>query len=585
MMVGDQMTEPEPGPTTALVLLVAAVVLCPYFTITLSFRNALMVQAALVTALILLIGVLPTLASRRAPRLRQVPVVARHVAIVWMGVGVLGTVVGIVRGNDPVLLMGQLLALALLPLGILAGAAIQHTDRWQTVTRGIVGGTIIGAAVSIAASLGGLVEDQTRAMYLPNHVSVTGSFLLAALLYVGAAPQTSDLKRRLLRFLALAILGVYLLMLGSRSLLLLTPVCVVTWAILARNTRPVRTLAAALVGAAVSLCLLFSVVLHRTGEPVLSGGSVRLVGTVGTPLPDVLVLPLEGESATIDNIEGDQIVLASQRIEIPDSGAYRFGGEIRGAGAGTGYLGIRWLDNDGRLLGIERAYATARGQWQTVHRIVRNPNGSTAMQVIVGTKDGSPGTWSFRMPTVTYLGSTLVVTFHRQWSSLTNRYGRLAELALLQGITASPSLAFRVKETQTVWSRLVDAPLAYQLLGHGLGATFEYRFGSFKDTQRTRESSHQNYIHNHYMYLLFKVGVVGAVLIIGATGYFLWSLWSTVRAHPPGRTRGRVAAVTAAWIGYLVWGIVAPELADFRIAPLWGLAIAAAAGESGDDGK
>jgi hypothetical protein len=43
--------------------------------------------------------------------------------------------------------------------------------------------------------------------------------------------------------------------------------------------------------------------------------------------------------------------------------------------------------------------------------------------------------------------------------------------------------------------------------------------------------------------------------------------------------------VAAAWVGYLAWGIVAPELADFRIAPLWGLAIAAAAAESVDDGK
>jgi hypothetical protein len=584
-MGSDQMTEPETGPTTALVLLVAAVVLCPYATITLSFRDALIAQAALVTALILLIGVFPTLASRRAPRLRQIPAVARHMAIVWVAVGVLGTLVGIVHGNDPVLLMGQLLALALLPLGILAGAAIPQTDRWQIVTRGIVGGTIIGASVSIAASLGGLVADQTRAMYLPNHVSVTGSFLLAVLLYVGAAQQTSDLRQRSSRFLALAILGLYLLMLGSRSLLLLAPVCVVAWAMLARNTRPVRTLAVALVGAAVSLPLLFAVVLQRTGEPVLSGGPVRLLGTVGAPSPDVLFFPLVEGAATVRNVSGDQIVLASARIEIPDSGAYRFGGEIRGAGAGTAYLGIRWLDHQGRLLGIERAYAPARGQWQTVHKTVRSPNGSTAMQVIVGTKDGSPGTWSFRKPTVTYLGSALIVTIHRQWSSLTNRYGRLAELALLNKVTASPSLAFRVKETQTVWSRFVDAPLVYQLLGHGLGATFQHRIGSFKDPDRTRKSAHQNYIHSYYMYLLFKVGVFGAALIIGAAGYFLWSLLSTVRAHPPGLTRGRVAAVAAAWVGYLAWGIVAPELADFRIAPLWGLAIAAAAAESVDDGK
>ena len=35
-----------------------------------------------------------------------------------------------------------------------------------------------------------------------------------------------------------------------------------------------------------------------------------------------------------------------------------------------------------------------------------------------------------------------------------------------------------------------------------------------------------------------------------------------------------LAACTAVWVGYSVWAAAAPEILDFRLAPLWGFLLA-----------
>jgi O-antigen ligase len=86
-----------------------------------------------------------------------------------------------------------------------------------------------------------------------------------------------------------------------------------------------------------------------------------------------------------------------------------------------------------------------------------------------------------------------------------------------------------------------------------------------------------NYIHNLYLFLLFKLGLIGTVAVLAALALWIgWAIRSTLRL-PHGERRAFLAATAAIWIGYCVWALTSPELIDFSMAPLFGLLVAASA--------
>ncbi len=87
-----------------------------------------------------------------------------------------------------------------------------------------------------------------------------------------------------------------------------------------------------------------------------------------------------------------------------------------------------------------------------------------------------------------------------------------------------------------------------------------------------------NYIHNWYLFLLFKLGIVGSILVLGAlVGWIAWIVRSFGRAADS-KDRAFLVAAAAAWIVYAVWSLTSPEILDFRMAPLWGWLLAVTSG-------
>lgn len=108
--------------------------------------------------------------------------------------------------------------------------------------------------------------------------------------------------------------------------------------------------------------------------------------------------------------------------------------------------------------------------------------------------------------------------------------------------TGDISIANRLAESRTVLRLIQDSPL----VGHGLGVWFSH----FNIITRTTEVV--MYVHNMYLYLLLKVGLVGLVLFLG---FFFLVMKEGVahsrRAEGPGLKLAMVRAAVAVLAGFL----------------------------------
>lgn len=84
-----------------------------------------------------------------------------------------------------------------------------------------------------------------------------------------------------------------------------------------------------------------------------------------------------------------------------------------------------------------------------------------------------------------------------------------ARLIRASTVIFDPALKNRIMEAQALVDEIMKSPI----VGHGLGATF-----SFFDTI-LRTTNVSDYAHNAYLYLWFKLGILGLVTFLGA--YFL----------------------------------------------------------------
>jgi len=138
-----------------------------------------------------------------------------------------------------------------------------------------------------------------------------------------------------------------------------------------------------------------------------------------------------------------------------------------------------------------------------------------------------------------------------------------------------PSLAFRVSEARHLVDGFRRASWSTRLLGHGLGATSEYPGFGFDGEGRWRRIGRIHYVHNFYVFGLYKLGLVGLILLVLALTLWAWWTAAAARKHRSSPAGLFLAAMSAAWAGYAVWSLTSPEFINFRIAPLWGLLLAA----------
>jgi len=254
-------------------------------------------------------------------------------------------------------------------------------------------------------------------------------------------------------------------------------------------------------------------------------------------------------------------------IPIERRSAYLVRGRMRGMGTGEGAVGLQWLDAEGSPLRTAWTELATPGDWRELERIEAAPAAARACRLLARFSQETRGFWKLTGLELYRLGP-------RELGPLVSQvrytHRRLASLVTLD-LGGDASLAFRLGESGYLLGRFAQAPLAVQLFGHGLGATFSLPARTATDPPGLQPTEDLNYIHNFYVFLLYKLGVAGALLVLLAIGVWAWKLVATARRLPAGVSRGLVVALAASWIAYCIWSVTSPEILDFRIAPLWGL--------------
>ena len=174
------------------------------------------------------------------------------------------------------------------------------------------------------------------------------------------------------------------------------------------------------------------------------------------------------------------------------------------------------------------------------------------------------------------LGGRGISILAKQSATIIDRGARLFDALTDPAGRDDHSIALRIAESRQLLGRFTEGSLGRQIIGHGLGATYAFKtFGRDVDGSRIIVER-PNYIHNFYIFLLFKLGLVGMAAVIVALVLWTRAPLSHLRNIPRGEPeRAFLAAVVAAWVGFMVWSLASPEILDFRMAPLWGFLVGA----------
>ena len=148
-------------------------------------------------------------------------------------------------------------------------------------------------------------------------------------------------------------------------------------------------------------------------------------------------------------------------------------------------------------------------------------------------------------------------------------------------LAGDPTLWFRFKEATAVIDAIGAESWARRLVGAGLGATVALDTVGYNNWGSVVRYGRTNYIHNFYLFLAYKLGLFGTVLVLAAlAGFVAAAVRDGSRFAGGSPQRLFLAAVAAGWVAYAFMSVAAPEILDFRLAPLWGLLAAVAARSS-----
>ncbi len=566
-----------------LALVAAAMVLVPYATLTLPFRTALLAQAG---ALLVLLAALAVWQGRaRGSGLLAAwtsrPGWWRWGVGLWAAATLLGTVVALARGNPPSALAGQVLSLAFLPLGALV-ARSGSRDR-AGLLLGLVAGTVAAALCHFGYWLVTGAEGGSRyRFFLANDVSVAGIVLLALLL-AGSAVNGDDSRRRL-GFIACLVLGLFVIGSGVRGLWLVAPAA---WLLYRRlSGEPWRLgrgawvagTAAALLGLA---GLLAVVHLERSFPNRLPSEhpGIPLTG----PLTSLEPLGHEPPSAVAVQWQGGQPARVVIEAAGPfEPGTWRLSATLSGGDRGQATVALRFLGTEGNAVGSVGFKARRLLDWASREALAPLDRPAARAVLEVGSLPGATGAWclsTVRLERVgparlaPWLGQTAysLARLRTTWQAFSG------DPAAWQG---DPSLGLRWLESRTLWQLFRGGNLTEQLGGRGLGAVF-----SLPAEEAARlgvSAAPRNYVHNFYLFLPVKLGLLGALAVLAALAVLVAGLTRATLASPRGADRRFLAAGAAALGGYVVLSVSSPELLNFRVTPLLGLLLGVAGTAQGE---
>ncbi|MCB1034189.1 MAG: hypothetical protein KDD47_10190, partial [Acidobacteria bacterium] len=168
----------------------AALLVVPYLTLALPFRQALVVQAAAILTVTAGLGLLGLAAGGFRQRLQSTKATLWVGGALWTAATIAGLASALAAGHSRMRIAGQLLALGLLPLGLVAGRLARASERrFQAVGWALV-------VVSLAACLlhfgvwavGAHKGLAPRRLYLENSVSMAGALPMVLVLLLTLRP-------------------------------------------------------------------------------------------------------------------------------------------------------------------------------------------------------------------------------------------------------------------------------------------------------------------------------------------------------------------------------------------------------------
>jgi hypothetical protein len=566
--------------------LVAVVVLAPYATIRLEYRTALQVQALTILGAIVVALAVGLLRSRPwrstasgvspaetvlAPGL--LPSKPIRTGLAFYGLAALvGAAVGLASGNSAVLLAGQVLSLSLLPLAAWAGSSLRRDSAALLVL-------VFPVTICLAASahFGHWAFEvahghPVQRLFFSNTVSVSDLALVALLLALAAAADSRPAIRRGAVFVTVLI-ALYIIGSGTRSVWLILPLAVLLYRVLAgpgnAGSRSAMKALGLLAIIGVLAAIGFHLWLDRLERPPLLTDE-DFIAAATAPRTDADKLAWSaGQSAR----------QLTRPVPVDRSGSYRLSAVVRGGQRGAAVVVLRFFNAEGVRVGSLRLRAPALDRARRLETLGASPTTARTAMIWLITEQGAVGSWEIEGLRCHRLGPRRLAPLLTQASAMEHRLASIASLWPSRQPLTDRSISFRFAEARELSRRLRRAPLLRQLFGHGLGATFRLPDTEPAAKRTGPRGSPQNYIHNYYLFLLFKLGWLGTALMLSALGLWSWHTFRCAWKAAPGPRREFLAAASVSWVAYLLLGLSMPTFLDFRLTPIWGLLLAAIAGD------
>ena len=544
---------------------VTALVVIPLVTVFLPQRLALPTQAALVVVILsshlfgFWRGGLPSL--RATPRAVVAGLTAYGAAAVW------GVVVGVASGNPLRYVASQAVSMLLLPAGFTAYRLVRSFDGTTLVT-GLSRAYIVAAAVHLSAFaipwLRAPAREEVFRFVLRNNVSVLGTAVLGWILLVAAVAL--GCRRRMV---IAGLFAASILIVGgmSRGAWITVVIGLVVISLLGRPAGRVRRVLA-----------------------VLCTGAVAIVGLVvfaAWAWQPVLITRLAfdapSDGGVSDNRDGRSSRSGELRLAPLDRGGRRVR-LVHDLAIPTRNLEISWTchGEPGTSLNFTAVFESddttetrrftglvvGEGGWSEFRTVVAAPPHTTSLTMWISAGRRS-GPWRIQNVEISGIESR-IGAWSRQLLIRASSMARSWTRPTVDG-----GVRYRVEEARVVLDQLGDASGMRRMVGAGLGATIPFEGLTWDDRGRRITGSTASYLHSFYLFLMFKLGLMGVVALLGLAAIVWWTVRSLLWFRSSGRTPAILLGSAASWLAFLVWSTTSPEIYDFMMAPLWGAMVAA----------
>ena len=534
---------------------VAGMVLGPAVVTRFASPPALVPQAVAITAVVVaLLG-----AGLAARGWRQVLTADRPTLLalaLYSAAAIQGAAVALARGNNTALIAGQFLSMILLPLGAAAALGLLRHGGWRPFATGLVAAAGTGGLVQLIMTVPTAINGPPGfRLMLPNSGSFAGVAPLALFL-AGALARGGGRRVRVLLWAVGAVMLAIILGTGIRSQWLVLPAGVATYAALAAGRARLLSRRTLVIAGPVIF--------------VLCAGAIFATWWWFKPRPSLLpAAPASGVARA-----GEPIAFALPgRVR----GAVRVEGTLTCQAPGYAYLSA--LGGQGSSVPGPMRQFGVTGVGASEFQMVVAPQPAERKLILQLTDPQNLGCTASRLraevlwpPALATLGDRLAALVHRPPDPGAG--------SAPEAFAQDASIAFRLRETRAIASEIRRAAWPVWVLGRGLGARYAIDTLGYDSRGQVQRFNSPNYIHNFYLFLPFKLGLVGTVEVLAALGIWVWVAVVGAQARPVGTADRRFfAAAAASWITYILWSAAAPEILDFRMAAIWGMLAATTAVE------